>query len=73
MEQSTQTDEVYEITNDPEYFPVIEFSLSRFQVLGGVTIMIYCMDEGEDFGTQTTYNTLFDEVVDNYVEELKMF
>lgn len=73
MEQSTQTDEVFEIADNPEYFPVIEFSVSRFQVLGGVTIMMYCMDEGEGIGTQTNYNTLFDEDVDNYVEELKRF
>lgn len=72
MEQSTQTDNVFEITYNPDYFPVIEYSVSRFQVLGGVTIMIYCMDEGDDIGTQTEHNTAFDIDVDMYVEELKI-
>lgn len=70
MEQSTQTDECFEITNNPEYFPCIEYSITRLHE-GKVTIMIFCIFD-EDFSTQTEYNKGFDEDVDMYVEELNM-
>lgn len=72
MEQSTQTDDVFKITNNPDYFPSIEYSITRIHQ-GKVTIMIYCPLDEKDFSTQTEYNTAFNEDVEMYVEELNMY
>jgi hypothetical protein len=72
MNTSTQTtDDCVQITNSPDYFPIIESSITQY-INGKVIIMMNCEFDSNDYSTQTEYNEHFDYDVEMYVRSLEL-
>ena len=65
MDTSTQTDlnTTFQVMDDPSYNPMIRFVEETILTNGKKIVIVSCSCKF-DFGTQTQYNTTFDESID---------